>query len=362
MTVRDDYSTTPPGGGRLTTKFYSVDAHEHAAAINAAAVDAAVVHLTGAETLSGKSIDGTTNTLTSITGHLLPVVAGTTTETVTIVSGSVTQIAGTTVDGVTIAVGDRILVHNAPASTGAGTAYSYTNNPNNGIYVAAAVGANITVSRAPDMTAGAGSIAGMIVFVARGSSYNAISYYVQNPNTTATVVYGTTNIGFAKYLDGLTVTTVATQTLTSKTLTSPILTTPVLGTPASGNLANCTFPTLNQNTSGTAAVATKWVPRVGTTTSSATPSIDASLYEQYNITALGAAITSVTVTNPAEGLKLTIRIKDNGTARAIALGASFRALGVTLPTTTVLSKTLYLGCIYNGAGTVWDVVAVAQEA
>jgi hypothetical protein len=136
-----------------------------------------------------------------------------------------------------------------------------------------------------------------------------------------------------------------------------------LGTPASGNASNLTsFPTLNQNTTGTAAVATKWVPRVGTTASSATPSIDASLYEQYNITALAAAITSVTVTNPAEGLKLTIRIKDNGTARAIALGSSFRALGAALPTTTVLSKTLYIGCIYNGADTVWDVVAVAQEA
>jgi len=48
----------------------------------------------------------------------------------------------------------------------------------------------------------------------------------------------------------------ATQTLTGKTLTSPTLTTPVLGTPASGNLASCTFPTLNQSTSGTAAVAT----------------------------------------------------------------------------------------------------------
>jgi hypothetical protein len=34
--------------------------------------------------------------------------------------------------------------------------------------------------------------------------------------------------------------------------TSPTLVTPVLGTPASGNLANCTFPTLNQNTTGTA--------------------------------------------------------------------------------------------------------------
>jgi len=44
-----------------------------------------------------------------------------------------------------------------------------------------------------------------------------------------------------------------TQTLTNKTLTSPTLTTPALGTPASGALTNCTFPTLNQNTSGTAA-------------------------------------------------------------------------------------------------------------
>ena len=44
-----------------------------------------------------------------------------------------------------------------------------------------------------------------------------------------------------------------TDTLTNKTLTSPTLTAPVLGTPASGDLANCIFPTLNQNTTGTAA-------------------------------------------------------------------------------------------------------------
>lgn len=35
--------------------------------------------------------------------------------------------------------------------------------------------------------------------------------------------------------------------------TSPTLVTPILGTPTSGDLANCTFPTLNQNTTGTAA-------------------------------------------------------------------------------------------------------------
>ena len=37
------------------------------------------------------------------------------------------------------------------------------------------------------------------------------------------------------------------------TWTSLTMVTPVLGTPASGNLANCTFPTLNQNTTGSAA-------------------------------------------------------------------------------------------------------------
>ena len=40
--------------------------------------------------------------------------------------------------------------------------------------------------------------------------------------------------------------------LISPTIASPTLTTPVLGTPSSGTLTNCTFPTLNQNTTGSA--------------------------------------------------------------------------------------------------------------
>ena len=38
--------------------------------------------------------------------------------------------------------------------------------------------------------------------------------------------------------------------------TSPTFVTPALGTPASGTLTNCTFPTLNQNTTGNADTAT----------------------------------------------------------------------------------------------------------
>lgn len=79
------------------------------------------------------------------------------TETFTISSGNVTQIAGLTVNGYTPVVGDRILIPNAPTSTGAGHSYSYNYTATgNGIYVVTSLsGGNIAVSRATDM---AGSV------------------------------------------------------------------------------------------------------------------------------------------------------------------------------------------------------------
>lgn len=105
-------------------------------------------------------------------------------------------------------------------------------------------------------------------------------------------------------------------------------------------------------------------PRVGTVASSATPTINTDNVDMFTITALAAAITSFTTNlsgTPTTGQKLIIRIKDNGTARAIAWWASFASRGQTLPTTTVLSKTLYVGLIWNEVATVWDCIAVSQE-
>ena len=62
--------------------------------------------------------------------------------------------------------------------------------------------------------------------------------------------------------------TFSSPTISSATLTSPTMTTPALGTPASGTLTNCTFPTLNQNTTGSAGslATTNWtVSQSGTT-------------------------------------------------------------------------------------------------
>jgi len=99
------------------------------------------------------------------------------------------------------------------------------------------------------------------------------------------------------------------------------------------------------------------------TASSATPTPNADADGQFNLTALAANATFGAPTGtPTGGQKLMLRIKDNGTARTLAYNAIYRAIGITLPTTTVISKTLYIACIYNAADTKWDAIATAQEA
>jgi hypothetical protein len=83
---------------------------------------------------------------------------------------------------------------------------------------------------------------------------------------------------------------------------------------------------------------------------------------QYEVTALATAATIAAPSAGVDSQKLTIRIKDNGTARALTwttTSGGYRALGVTLPTTTVVGKPVYIGCVYNAQDTFWDVLAVS---
>jgi hypothetical protein len=83
---------------------------------------------------------------------------------------------------------------------------------------------------------------------------------------------------------------------------------------------------------------------------------------QYNVTALAtSAIFAAPTGSPADGQRLLIRIKDDGTARGLTWSASYREIGTTLPTTTVATKTTYVDCIYNSADIKWDVVDVKQQ-
>lgn len=104
--------------------------------------------------------------------------------------------------------------------------------------------------------------------------------------------------------------------------------------------------------------------RHGVVTAAATATLTAtSAAKQYNLTGQNAALTIAAPTGTfADGQDLIFRIKDNGTARAISWNAVFRAVGVTLPTTTVISKVLYVAAKWNAAESVFDVIAVGQQA
>jgi hypothetical protein len=193
----------------------------------------------------------------------------------------------------------------------------------------------------------------------------------------------------------------STGTLTGTLTTQAV--NAIFAGPSSGAAAAPTFrslttadiPTLNQNTTGTAANVTGIVavanggtgaitlaaasiatyagtetltnkrinPRVSTTTSTATLTPDISAFDQYNLTAQAASLTIAAPTGtPVDGNKLIFRLLDNGTARSLTWNATYTIIGVTLPTTTVINKTTYVGCVYNSNNTRWDVVAVTTQA
>lgn len=119
------------------------------------------------------------------------------------------------------------------------------------------------------------------------------------------------------------------------------------------------------NEDGTHTLTNKRItPRITTISSHATPTINTDNCDCVTITAQAEAISSMTTNlsgTPTNFQKLIIRIKDNGTARAITWGASFEAKGVALPTTTILSKVLTVGFIYDTVTSKWGCVASAQE-
>lgn len=102
-------------------------------------------------------------------------------------------------------------------------------------------------------------------------------------------------------------------------------------------------------------------PRVSTTASSATPTINTDNVDVFGLTALAVNVTSFTTNlsgTPTDGQVLKIYIVGTA-ARTLTWGASFESSTVTLPTTTVSTNRLDVGFIWNAATSKWRCVAVA---
>lgn len=104
-------------------------------------------------------------------------------------------------------------------------------------------------------------------------------------------------------------------------------------------------------------------PRVTSTTTASTLTPDVSVADIYAYTALGSDLTiNAPIGTPVNGDKLIFRFLDNGAARLLTWNATYTVINVTLPTTTTITKTTYVGCIYNTNNARWDVLSVMTQA
>jgi len=183
---------------------------------------------------------------------------------------------------------------------------------------------------------------------------------------------------------------------------APVLFNGALGTPSSGTLTNATgLPisgltaststaigvgtvelghasdtTVSRSAAGVIAVEGVVIPsisstntltnkritqRVVTTTDNATAVIDIDSTDVYELSAIANATTFTVTGTPTDGQKLIVRYKDAGASKGLTW-TFLTAIGITLPSTTTISKWGYVGCIYNAAATAWHGVAVTTEA
>lgn len=82
----------------------------------------------------------------------------------------------------------------------------------------------------------------------------------------------------------------------------------------------------------------------------------------YNVTALASAATIAAPSGaPTQSQLMVLRIKDNGTARALTWDTVYRAVATELLTSTVAGKVMYIGGKYNVEDAKWDILACSVE-
>ena len=119
---------------------------------------------------------------------------------------------------------------------------------------------------------------------------------------------------------------------------------------------------VSQGANGLAPMITAYrrVPAVVTFHATPTPNSDTTYL--YAMTALSAATAlQIPAGTPTWGRILGYAFKDDGTARAITYNGIFRAIGSALPSTTVISKWLYIWFMYNATDSKWDLVGKALQ-
>ena len=213
--------------------------------------------VTGILTIGTASItlNGTTNIINVGTGITINGSTG-------IISATAIVLGGTTLTGAAvtfITAGSGISVNQGTGNvtitaTGGGSSQWVTTAA--GIHTLSNVGIGTTNPTSALTVTGNGTFTGVVTATTFVGALTGTATSTTNiPNLVGNIVSigNNTSLGSITSAALRTALTSSTGTGDAVFATSPTFTTPTLGTPASGILSNCTFPTLNQNTSGTAA-------------------------------------------------------------------------------------------------------------
>jgi hypothetical protein len=112
------------------------------------------------------------------------------------------------------------------------------------------------------------------------------------------------------------------------------LVTPALGTPSSGNLASCTFPTLNQNTSGSAASLSAILAVASGGTGTATPATVAGTAISVSGSFPNQTITNTGATSIVAGTNISV----SGATGAVTVSVSGTVSAATNATNTAITN------------------------
>jgi hypothetical protein len=304
------------------------------------------------------------------------------------------SVAGT-VDGVEFAVGDNIvaIVDNASAATYAANWSKHDQTDAvqavaglTGSITASALRSALNVEDGADVTDATNVAAVNAAAASKATPIDADSFPIVNSaasNAIGRVTFTNFKAFLKTYFDTLyqPLTTIlnglsamgtgtgsvhqtAAGTFAKRTLTGTSnLITVTNGDGVSGN-PTFTVGNLVVQTTATQTLTNKRInPRVVTIASGATITPNGDTSDQVIVTALAINTTIAAPTGtPVDGQKMIIRITSDATPRTISWNAIYRAIGITLPTTTVASKTFYVGLVYNALATKWDAIAYALEA
>lgn len=142
------------------------------------------------------------------------------------------------------------------------------------------------------------------------------------------------------------ITTLKSSSTTAQTITLPNATDTLVGRTTIDTLTNKRVTDrIKQDASHTTSV-----------------TMDSDSYDEYDITAQAWALLFNNPSwTPTNCQKLMVRIKDNWTARALTYGTQFASWSWTLPTTTTLSKKLWIWFEWDSTDSKWYCLATGVQ-